>query len=210
MRSLLSALVVLLAAAPQAAAQRGNFSDITGPIVTSGNTAGGTAGGARGPTAGRRAVLVVEDGSVTFASREVACAVDSAMHRVLAELRRPAAAPEPLRLARLEVAELLEGTRDTLSRVAGETGLVLPDGEYAGPADALVEALHGLARLPSGCGERERRMPDARAWAEAFEDYSGYVEGAPAALLDPERHTIWVIHHALGSIVSAATRTAER
>lgn len=83
-------------------------------------------------------------------------------------------------------------------------------GHPGDPAEVLVSALAGLARVePAFVDERQRFIAGAR-WQEAFRAYEAYLDAVPDAALDPPPPELVLVGAMLDRLVDAGLQARDR
>lgn len=180
----------LLATAAPLRAQTVTQSDISGPIVTTGDL-GGT-----GVRPARDAALVERGGHIRFARPAIACGVGEEGQRLVRELRAGTLAdaggrplPSEAQAALLALATAKEAEADTAAVARYAAGLVT--GAPASPRETaaaleLARALAGLLVLGEECPDRRDLPASGARWERAWRAYARFVDAAsPARLAAP-------------------------
>ena len=202
--SLAAGAVLALAAAPLAA-QTGNQSEVTGPIVTGSGPAGGSFLGA-GLRSENEMFGRVGD-QVVFRNARIGCAVRGA-----ANAWRDSVAVLPHTPAEQRVFDLV--TANEGSPGADAVAAALARGSDGGSplgmaARRLADAMGGLLRNRGGCSQSRQDYSEAPQWQEAIEAFKAYVHDAPDSAFSPPAPELIAIHAALQSVVANALRGAD-
>jgi hypothetical protein len=203
-------LALALWAAPcAAAAQIGNQSDHTGPVVTGGMM--GFLPQVTRPT--RNAPLVDRNGRIRYGSQRVACAVSVAADSLLAGLREGRlepgrafqgfAIPPATERALARILRPVTGEdADTAAFAAGLAGDAATDASRA-----LAHALYGLMDGRESCGAGEGTVPAPRL-AAAFAAYDAFVASAPQGVLSAPGAELLATQAVLERLANAAVDAA--
>lgn len=199
------AAALALAGAP-AAAQSGNQTDISGPIITGSGPAGGSYLGAGLRSENEMFGRIGDD--VVFRNARIGCGVRGAVDFWRDSVARVTRAPAEERVYRL-----LTATVDSVA-ITGAVAAALAHGsDAAAPLGVasrrLADALYGLMRDRGGCSPNRREYTEAPRWREAIEAFKDYVRDAPDRAFSPPAPELMAIHAALQSVVWNALRRGD-
>jgi len=201
----LSALAALVAAAAPLAAQIGNGTDVSGPILTGSGPSGGSFLGAG--LRSENEMFSRANDAVVFRNARIGCAVRGAANAWRDSVAVLSRAPAEQRVFDLVTAA--EGSPGADAVAAALARGSAPDSPLGGAARRLADAMRGLLRNRGGCSQNRQDYPEAPQWQAAIEAFKAYVHDAPDSAFSPPAPELVAIHAALQAVVENALRRGD-
>lgn len=205
----LAALAALAAAAAPLAAQTGNQTDVTGPILTGSGPSGGSFLGAG--LRSENEMFGRVGNQVVFRNARIGCAVRGAANAWRDSVQALQRSPAEQRV--LDLVTASEGSPALASLGPSITAALTHGGDAGSPfglaARRLADAMGGLLRNRGGCTQSRQDYGEAPQWQEAIEAFKAFVHDAPDSAFTPPAPELIAIHAALQSVVANALSRAD-